>query len=191
MTTFNGRALSKCIIIQQLSNRTVKTFDIGQTNSIFQFNFFPKCFFPLCCHLVLIVVKTAFDINGNWMVIKKFKSLISSSQYHGILSFKQQRCNVCIKGPILTRTSWRDLNPWPPLLEAVIRLCTKGCQMVYIVSNQIPIRVNFGGSCNGRCWHILSPFGLFYNTLVHFMSVSYNVLSFGIFYPFWYVWYYF
>jgi hypothetical protein len=27
---------------------------------------------------------------------------------------------------------------------------------------KIPIWVIFGGSCNGRCWHILLPFGLFY-----------------------------
>jgi hypothetical protein len=32
-----------------------------------------------------------------------------------------------------------------------------------IFSNQKnPLWVNFGGSCNGRCWYILCPFGVYY-----------------------------
>jgi hypothetical protein len=46
--------------------------------------------------------------------------------------------------------------------------------------------LHFGGSCNIRCWHILS---------VYFTAILYNLLpfgipilwSFGIFSPFWYV----
>jgi hypothetical protein len=34
-----------------------------------------------------------------------------------------------------------------------------------------PIWVNFGGTCNGRCWYILRPFGLFYGHLVYFMVI--------------------
>jgi hypothetical protein len=33
---------------------------------------------------------------------------------------------------------------------------------IYIFKPKMPIWVNFGGSCNGRCWYILWPFGLFY-----------------------------
>jgi hypothetical protein len=43
-----------------------------------------------------------------------------------------------------------------------------------IVSSQkIPIWVNFGGSCNGRCWYILWTFGLFCSHLVYFMVIWY------------------
>jgi hypothetical protein len=31
----------------------------------------------------------------------------------------------------------------------------------YIIKPKIPIWVNFGGSCDGRCWYILWSFGLF------------------------------
>jgi hypothetical protein len=38
-----------------------------------------------------------------------------------------------------------------------------------IFSNQkIPIWANLGGSCNGRGWYILWPFGIFYGTLVYY-----------------------
>jgi hypothetical protein len=30
----------------------------------------------------------------------------------------------------------------------------------YIFKPKIQIRVNFGGSCRGRCWYILLPFGV-------------------------------
>jgi hypothetical protein len=46
------------------------------------------------------------------------------------------------------------------------------------VSNQkIPIWVNYGGSCNGKCWPILLPFGLFYGHLVYIVAI------FGILFP--------
>jgi hypothetical protein len=48
---------------------------------------------------------------------------------------------------------------------------------------KIPIWVNFGGSCNGRCWYSLLPFGLFYSHLVYFVTISYNSWSFGTFFP--------
>jgi hypothetical protein len=45
---------------------------------------------------------------------------------------------------------------------------------------KIPIWVNFGGSCDGRCWCILWPFGLFdghlaifYGILEYFMVIWY------------------
>jgi hypothetical protein len=43
----------------------------------------------------------------------------------------------------------------------------QGCKMAYF-QTKIPILVNFGGSCNGKCWYILWPFGLFYGHLVYF-----------------------
>jgi hypothetical protein len=40
------------------------------------------------------------------------------------------------------------------------------------VSNQnLQIRVNIGGYCNGRCWYILWTFGPFYGLLVYFMDI--------------------
>jgi hypothetical protein len=62
----------------------------------------------------------------------------------------------------------------------------QGCQMVFF-KPKIPIWINFGGSCNGRCWFILRPLGLFYDYWVYFVAVWYFLLSFGIFFPFWYV----
>jgi hypothetical protein len=51
----------------------------------------------------------------------------------------------------------------------------------FLFEPKIPLWVNFGGSCNGRCWyinghlvnfmaiwHILWPFGIFSPVLVHF-----------------------
>jgi hypothetical protein len=37
----------------------------------------------------------------------------------------------------------------------------------HIFKPKIPIGVNFGGSCNGRCWYTLWPFGLFCGHLVY------------------------
>jgi hypothetical protein len=34
-----------------------------------------------------------------------------------------------------------------------------------------PIWVNFGGSCNVRCWYILLSFGRFYDHLVYFVAI--------------------
>jgi hypothetical protein len=47
----------------------------------------------------------------------------------------------------------------------------------YIFKPKIPIWIDFGGSCNGRCWYILSP-------LVYFTAIWYILWSFGIFYWF-------
>jgi hypothetical protein len=40
-----------------------------------------------------------------------------------------------------------------------------------ICKHRIPTWVNFGTSCNGRCWCILWPFGLFYG---HYLYVFYG-----------------
>jgi hypothetical protein len=55
----------------------------------------------------------------------------------------------------------------------------------YIFQPKIPIWVNFGGSCNGRCWYILWPFGMFYGILLYFTAIWYTLWPFGIFYGHW------
>jgi hypothetical protein len=42
-----------------------------------------------------------------------------------------------------------------------------------ILKPKIAIWVNFGGSCNGRCWHILLTYGLFYSHLIYFGYIWY------------------
>jgi hypothetical protein len=56
----------------------------------------------------------------------------------------------------------------------------------HILKPEIPIWVNFGGSCNGKCWYITCPFSRFYGYLVYYVAVWYIILL-GIFFPFWYV----
>jgi hypothetical protein len=51
--------------------------------------------------------------------------------------------------------------------------------MVYFSKQTSHFWVNFGGSCNGRCWSILRSFGIFCGHLVHFMVIWF------IFSPFW------
>jgi hypothetical protein len=65
----------------------------------------------------------------------------------------------------------------------------QGCQMAYF-QTKIPIWVNFGGSCNGKCWYILWlyrlcilwligkilwPFGEFHGYLVYISPLWYVV----------------
>jgi hypothetical protein len=52
----------------------------------------------------------------------------------------------------------------------------------YFLKPKIPIWVNFGGSCNGRCWYILRQFGLFCGHLVRFMVIWYVFSRFGMLY---------
>jgi hypothetical protein len=53
----------------------------------------------------------------------------------------------------------------------------------YSFKPKIPIGVNLGGSCNGICWYILCPFGLFYCHLVYFAAIWYSLWYFGIYFP--------
>jgi hypothetical protein len=55
----------------------------------------------------------------------------------------------------------------------------KGCQ---IFKAKIPFWVNFGGSCNGKCWYILWPVGLFYGHMDYFRAIWFILLPFGLFY---------
>jgi hypothetical protein len=49
-----------------------------------------------------------------------------------------------------------------------------------IFSNQkIPIWVNFGGSCYGRCWYSIWPFGLFFGYFVYFVATWSMLWLFG------------
>jgi hypothetical protein len=43
-----------------------------------------------------------------------------------------------------------------------------------ILSNQKYILVNLAGSCEGKCWSILLPFGLFYDHSVYFEAIWYT-----------------
>jgi hypothetical protein len=58
----------------------------------------------------------------------------------------------------------------------------------FIFKPKIPIWVYFGGPWNGKCWYILWPFCIIYDHLVKYMAVWYSMWSFGILFPFWYVW---
>jgi hypothetical protein len=58
----------------------------------------------------------------------------------------------------------------------------QGCQMVCFQIKNTKL-VNFGGSCNGSCWYILWPFGLFYDNLVNFVAIWYILWLFGTFFP--------
>jgi hypothetical protein len=91
-------------------------------------------------------------------------------------------------------------NSFLLLLETALRMLRFESQLKagvarwYILKPNIPIWINFGGFCNGRCvytfghlvylaviWHVLLPFGIFYGHLVYFMVIWY------IFSPLWYV----
>jgi hypothetical protein len=53
---------------------------------------------------------------------------------------------------------------------------------------KITIWVNCRWSCNGRCWYVLWPFGLFYGHLVHFWLFWYILYGhLATFSPVWYV----
>jgi hypothetical protein len=64
----------------------------------------------------------------------------------------------------------------PPKKKSEILLVQRRVARWHIFEPKIPIWVNFGGSCNGRCWYILWPFDLFYSRLVYFAAI-------------WYIWY--
>jgi hypothetical protein len=51
----------------------------------------------------------------------------------------------------------------------------------FVFEPKIPIWINFGGPCDGRCWYILWPFGLFYGHL----SILYGLLVY--FMVIWYI----
>jgi hypothetical protein len=56
----------------------------------------------------------------------------------------------------------------------------------HIFKPNIPIWVNFGGSCNGWFWSVSWPFYIFGGHLVHFIVIFWYILwLFGIFFPFW------
>jgi hypothetical protein len=52
-----------------------------------------------------------------------------------------------------------------------------------IFKPKIPIWVSFGVSCNGKCWYIICPFGLFTAiwSIIH-TAIRYILWSFGVFY---------
>jgi hypothetical protein len=58
----------------------------------------------------------------------------------------------------------------------------------FVFKPKIQIWVNFGGPQHEKCLYVLWPSGIIYSHLVKFMFVWYSLWSFGIFFPFWYVW---
>jgi hypothetical protein len=46
----------------------------------------------------------------------------------------------------------------------------------YIFKPKIPICVNFGGSCSGKIWHTLWPYGMYYGHLVSFTYCHWVIL---------------
>jgi hypothetical protein len=61
-----------------------------------------------------------------------------------------------------------------------------GCQIVsYIFKPNITIWVNFGGSCNERCWQIRWSFGLFCCHLVYCIAFCVFFLHLVHFFPVW------
>jgi hypothetical protein len=52
----------------------------------------------------------------------------------------------------------------------------------FVFKQKIPIWVNFVGSCYGKSWYILWPFGLFYANSKYFVAILYifgNVVYFS------------
>jgi hypothetical protein len=43
--------------------------------------------------------------------------------------------------------------------------------VIHIFKPKIPIWKNFGGPWNGKGWHILLPFGIYYDHVVYFMAI--------------------
>jgi hypothetical protein len=54
----------------------------------------------------------------------------------------------------------------------------------FVFKPKIPIWVNFGGSCNGKSWYILCPYGLFYCYWKYFMVIWYVLNILVYFAPF-------
>jgi hypothetical protein len=52
---------------------------------------------------------------------------------------------------------------------------------------KIPILVNFGRPCNGRCWYFLRPFCPFYGRMVFFWPFGTFCSHLVYFFQFWYV----
>jgi hypothetical protein len=52
----------------------------------------------------------------------------------------------------------------------------------YTFKPKIPIWVNTGGFCDGRCWYILWPHGLFHVHLVYYVAIRSILRPFGIFF---------
>jgi hypothetical protein len=62
---------------------------------------------------------------------------------------------------------------------------TYACRVArwFVLKPKIQIWVNFGGSCNRRCWYMLWTLGPFYGLLLYFMDIWNSSSKFGIFIP--------
>jgi hypothetical protein len=75
---------------------------------------------------------------------------------------------------------------WKTVTVQIRRRHTPRVARWFLFKPKIQIWVNFGGSCNGRCWYILCTLGPFYGLFLYFMDIWYSSWKFGIFFPFWY-----
>jgi hypothetical protein len=85
---------------------------------------------------------------------------------------------------------WRLLNPLSEWTNKCVRLHMRWPEIRvarwFVFKTKIPIWVNFGGSCNGKSWYVLWPFGVFYCFWIYFRAPGYILWSFGIFSLFWF-----
>jgi hypothetical protein len=108
---------------------------------------------------------------------QKNGELIHRSPQKTIQRAQVEKLHICIPG---CETSF-------PGAELVVTNRSQGLPDGIFKNQKIPIWLNFGESCNGRCWYILWPIGLFYCHLVYIVAIWYILRIFGIFLRFWYV----
>jgi hypothetical protein len=98
---------------------------------------------------------------------------------------KEVKCGFCsltfhlppVKENALYRL--RFLKQWQQHLEAKPGRVARW----FTFKSKVPIWVYFRGSCNGNCWSILWPFGLFNSHLVYFTAIWSILRPFGLFFP--------
>jgi hypothetical protein len=69
----------------------------------------------------------------------------------------------------LGRYTERKTKFWGPR-EGLVTTRVARC---FVFKPKIQLWKNFGGSCNGRCWHILLTLRPFYGLLLYFMDIRY------------------
>jgi hypothetical protein len=71
--------------------------------------------------------------------------------------FPLHKCNQHFEKKFAdVQNSWREKT-----LSNRDRAMTTWAARWFVFKPKIPIWVSFGGSCDGRCWYILEPFGIF------------------------------
>jgi hypothetical protein len=105
----------------------------------------------MAAHKTLLVTTASFAFSQEKIFGLYFFSLARTL----LLSFiNQNRSTSCDKETPEITESGPEATIVSPLLSRVARF--------YIFKPKLLFWVNLGGSCNGRCWYILWPFGIFY-----------------------------